>query len=161
MSKPQPVATNFYPPIYRVCLVRERDTSVYLDQFSDPKVAYAWAREALFSTSDREELWILALDTKNQMIGANMVSMGSLSVSIVHPREVFKPLVLCSAAACIVFHNHPSGDSGPSAEDARTTERLTRAGAILGIDVLDHIICGSDNYYSFAVAGRMGAKDYE
>ena len=61
MSKPQPVATNFYPPIYRVCLVRERDTSVYLDQFSDPKVAYAWAREALFSTSDREELWILAL----------------------------------------------------------------------------------------------------
>ena len=92
------------------------------------------------------------LDQKNKMIGINTVSMGSLTASVVHPREVFKPAILSNAAALLCCHNHPSGAPQPSQEDRALTTRLVDVGKLLGINVLDHIILGDGNesYYSFA-----------
>jgi len=88
----------------------------------------------------KEHFLVLCLDTRNRLINCKPVSMGSLDTSIVHPREVFKEAVSSSAASVIFVHNHPSGDPEPSKEDVELTKRLVKAGEIIGIDVLDHII---------------------
>ncbi len=100
--------------------------------------------------SDREKFIIICLSIKNEPSCINIASIGSLNSSIVHPREVFKIAFLSNAASIILAHNHPSGQAEPSREDIEMTERLIEAGKILGIQVLDHIIIGSDNsYFSF------------
>lgn len=91
---------------------------------------------------DREHFWALALNTKNRLIKIIEVSIGSLSASIVHPRELFKEAVRSSAASVVVVHNHPSGDPTPSSADVHLTQRLVRAGDVLGIEVLDHVVIG-------------------
>jgi len=95
---------------------------------------------------DRESFWRLDLNHRNQLIGCEEVSKGHLSGSLVHPREVYKGAILTSAAAIVVAHNHPSGDPQPSDEDEIVTERLCKAGRILGIPLLDHVIIGSGCY---------------
>ncbi|MFZ3076424.1 MAG: DNA repair protein RadC, partial [Psychrobacter glacincola] len=97
---------------------------------------------------DREQFRTVLLNTKNQVLETEVVSVGSLNSSIVHPREVFKNPIKKSAAALILVHNHPSGDPTPSREDIEVTKRLTEAGKILGIDILDHIIIGDNRYSS-------------
>ena len=97
---------------------------------------------------DRECFWVVCLNGKNKVAGVNMASMGSLTSSTVHPREVFKPAILANAAGVILVHNHPSGDPTPSREDKEVTKRLKDAGGILGINVLDHIIIGGNCYSS-------------
>jgi DNA repair protein RadC len=87
------------------------------------------------------------------IIGVNVVSIGSLSFSIVHPREVFKPAILLNSAAIICSHNHPSGDPAPSSEDRVFTARLRQAGDLIGITILDHLILGDERSYSFADQG--------
>jgi len=97
-----------------------------------------------------EEFHILYLDTKNHAVGMEMVSRGTLNASLVHPREVFKGAILANAKSVIIAHNHPSGSTEPSSADKEVTERLIRAGKILDIPVLDHVIIGSSGgYFSF------------
>jgi DNA repair protein RadC len=96
----------------------------------------------------KEHFLILCLDTRNRLIKRRPVSIGSLDTSIVHPREVFKEAISSSAASVIFVHNHPSGDPEPSKEDVELTKRLSKAGEIIGIDVLDHIIVCDRNYLS-------------
>jgi DNA repair protein RadC len=96
----------------------------------------------------KEHFWVVCLDTRNRLIECKQVSIGSLDTSIVHPREVFKEAVSCSAASVIFVHNHPSGDPEPSKEDVELTKRLVKAGEIVGIDVLDHIIVCDKTYLS-------------
>jgi DNA repair protein RadC len=103
-----------------------------------------------FERSDREEFLLVLLDGRNQVAGFNVVSTGTLTASLVHPREVFKPAILGNAAALILIHNHPSGDPEPSAEDKALTERLRQAGDLIGIRVLDHVVIGDGRYASFA-----------
>lgn len=91
---------------------------------------------------DREHFWTLALNTKNRLIRIIEVSVGSLNASIVHPRELFKDAVKVSAASVVVVHNHPSGDPTPSHADIQLTRRLVKAGDVLGIEVLDHVVIG-------------------
>jgi len=91
---------------------------------------------------DREHFWALALSTKNRLLRMVEVSVGSLNASIVHPRELFKEAVRVSAASVVVVHNHPSGDPTPSGADLQLTRRLARAGEVLGIEVLDHVVIG-------------------
>lgn len=98
--------------------------------------------------SDRERFWALALGTKNHLIKTMEVSVGSLNASIVHPRELFKDAVRISAASIVVVHNHPSGDPAPSSADIQLTRRLVKAGDVLGIDVLDHVVIGDNGEYS-------------
>jgi DNA repair protein RadC len=104
----------------------------------------------------RKEVFVeLCLDTKNQIIKEDTVSIGSLNANIVHPREVFRTALLESAAHIIVAHNHPSGDPTPSREDAEITKKLIEAGRIIGIDVLDHVIIGDGRHFSMKEAGHI------
>jgi DNA repair protein RadC len=103
----------------------------------------------------KEYFLALHLDTKNQIICQEVVSVGSLSMSVVHPREVFKTALLSSAAALVFVHNHPSGDPTPSAEDVNLTGRLREGAELLGLRVLDHIIIGSSSYTSFCDRGLL------
>ena len=91
----------------------------------------------------REHFLVLLLNARHEVTGQETVSIGSLNASIVHPREVFRPAVLASAAATVLVHNHPSGDPEPSEEDLTITKRLVQAGELLGIQVLDHVIVAS------------------
>jgi DNA repair protein RadC len=101
----------------------------------------------------KEHFWVICLDTRNRLINCKPVSVGSLDTSIVHPREVFKEAVSSSAASVIFVHNHPSGDPEPSKEDVELTKRLAKAGEIIGIDVLDHIIVCDKSYLSLKAKG--------
>ncbi|MBQ2135025.1 MAG: DNA repair protein RadC [Phascolarctobacterium sp.] len=97
----------------------------------------------------KEQFVVILLNNKNKVIGTEVVSEGSLSSSIVHPREVYAPAILHHAAAIMVAHNHPSGDPEPSTEDEEVTRLLSRSGKVLGIPMIDHVIIGDGNYYSF------------
>jgi len=100
---------------------------------------------------------VILVDRKNRLIGILTVSVGSLTATVVHPREVFKVAILINAAAILCCHNHPSGDPQPNRENRTLTRCLVKAGQILGIDVLDHVIIGdaSTDYYSFADQGML------
>lgn len=100
--------------------------------------------------ADREHFVVLHLDVRSRVISRQTIAIGSLTMAVVHPREVFKGAILANAAAILVAHNHPSQDVGPSHEDIKITRRLENAGRILGIPVLDHLIMAADAYYSFA-----------
>jgi DNA repair protein RadC len=128
-----------------------------------------------FARLDREHFVVLLLDAKNTILGFHTVSIGSLTSSVVHPREAYKLLVLynsvvdrseqevtaavcahgirASAAAMILLHNHPSGDPTPSQEDQHITKRLRDVGDMLGIRVLDHLVFGDERYVSFVDDG--------
>lgn len=97
---------------------------------------------------DREHFKVINLNTKNQVMVIEEVSVGSLNASLVHPREVFKLPIKRSAARLILVHNHPSGDVQPSREDVALTERLCQAGTLLGIEILDHLIIGHNTFLS-------------
>jgi len=101
----------------------------------------------------KEHFLALLLDTRNQLIKVSEISIGSLDTSIVHPREVFKEAISASAASIIFAHNHPSGDPEASEDDIELTKRLAKAGEIVGIDVLDHIIIGDKKYLSLKREG--------
>lgn len=116
------------------------------------------AMRSTLSGQKREQFLLLALNTKNEILRVITVSIGSLSQSLVHPREVFREAIREAAASVMLIHNHPSGDPAPSRDDEQITQRLCRAGELLGIRVLDHVIVGHDRYFSFADEGRLEAK---
>ncbi len=103
----------------------------------------------------KEYFKILLLNTKNHVISREEISVGSLSASIVHPREIFNIPLRKSAASIILFHNHPSGDPTPSQQDLEVTRRLVDAGNILGVTVRDHIIIGDGCFFSFREKGLL------
>ncbi|WP_312505956.1 JAB domain-containing protein [Lysinibacillus sp.] len=105
--------------------------------------------------SDREKFVVLGLSTKNEPTVLQVVHTGSINASIVHPRDVMKVLILANCASCVISHNHPSNDVTPSPEDIDVTERLVEAGKIIGIDVLDHLILGSDKFLSMKERGYI------
>jgi DNA repair protein RadC len=143
-------------PIYRVTLVR--DAHVYAPTAGIHASSHAAEiiRHYLAGV-DREHFVTLMLNRKHRVIGLNTVSIGTLTASLAHPREVFKPAILANAAALICAHNHPSGDPHPSAEDRAITTRLLKAGKLLDIPMLDHLVVGdgTSDYYSFADHGCM------
>jgi DNA repair protein RadC len=102
-----------------------------------------------------EEFHVLLLSTQNEVLRTMQVTRGTLDASLVHPREVFRGAISEAAASIILVHNHPSGDPTPSAEDRTVTRQLRSAGAIIGIDVLDHVIIGERRYVSFAESGLL------
>jgi DNA repair protein RadC len=103
----------------------------------------------------KEHFVILYLDTRNQEIKKEIISIGSLNASLVHPREVFEPAVRNTAAQIIIAHNHPSGDTNPSTEDINISHRLAEAGKIMGIEVTDHVIVAKTGYFSFKEKGLL------
>jgi len=122
---------------------------------SSEEVARSEFAESLLK-SDREKFICMHLNVKNQIISFEIVSTGSLTSSIVHPREVYKGAILSNSASVIFMHNHPSGDPEPSIDDIEITKRLEKAGEILGINVLDHIIVAQKGFYSFRQHNLIG-----
>ncbi len=134
-------------PVYRVQLVREGEQPLpERRQIQKPQDA-AQLFSAFLQDKDREHFVVLMLDTKNRVIGLNVVSIGILDSALVTPREVFKPAILANAACVILCHNHPSGDPAPSPEDRQITRRLYDAGQLLHIEVLDHLIVGENGAF--------------
>lgn len=130
-----------YPTSQRIMIRSPQDVA----SFIMPRLRY----------EDKEQFLILLLNTKNHVLAAPIISIGSLNASIVHPREVFKAAVDYSAASIILVHNHPSGDPSPSKEDVLITNKLLQAGNIMDIRVLDHIIIGDNRYISLREIGQM------
>lgn len=102
-----------------------------------------------------EQFGVVMLDTKHRLVRIKTISIGSLDSTVVHPREVFREAVLASAAALVLFHNHPSGDPTPSPDDLVLTTRMVSAGTVMGIDVVDHLILADQRYFSLVEAGRL------
>ena len=102
-----------------------------------------------------EQFGVVLLDTKHRVLRISLLSVGTLDASIVHPREVFREAANGGAAAIILFHNHPSGDPRPSPDDVALTRRLMRAGEMMGIDVLDHVIIAENRFHSLRDAGDL------
>jgi DNA repair protein RadC len=102
-----------------------------------------------------ETFGLLALDVRHRLKRETVISVGCLTASLVHPREVFQEAVVSRAAALVLFHNHPSGDPEPSAEDASLTRRLAAAGSLMGIEILDHLVLGAGRYVSLKDRGVL------
>ena len=102
---------------------------------------------------EQEHFIVLCLNTKNEIIARKTISIGTLDQAIVHPRDVYRFAIKNNAARIIAVHNHPSGNPEPSENDKTVTKRLIRSGDILGVEILDHIIIGNDNYVSLRERG--------
>jgi len=136
--------------VFELMIVRKRRQGAGLPRFvRDAGAVYSAFREEA-ELLDRERFVVVLLDGKNRVLGFHVVSVGSLTAALVHPREVFKAAILANAAAVILAHNHPSGDPSPSAEDRALTARLRQAGELIGIRVLDHVVIGDGSYTSLA-----------
>ena len=144
----------------RIKLVRE-SAGLYCNNYiSSPEDAAEIAAKFFEDmSSDREIFAVMLLNTKNRVIGINVVSVGSLTASVVHPREVFKAACLANATNIILTHNHPSGDPAPSKEDISITSRLVQAGRLMDIPVLDHIIIGDGTGRSMSFKASDLIKD--
>jgi DNA repair protein RadC len=118
----------------------------------DPE-AVVKAIRASIKDKAKEHFKLILLNPRNKIIGISTISIGTLNASLVHPREVFKDAIVHSAASVVLAHNHPSGDPEPSEDDLKITKKLVESGKILGIEVLDHIIIGKNDYYSFKAKG--------
>lgn len=136
--------------IYSVSLVKDsakvydlEDTTIRSPQDARDIAVKVLAMEDL----PNEHFVMMALSTKNKVIGIHTIFVGSLNASIVHPREIYQRALLNNAASIICFHNHPSGDPVPSPEDIDVTERLKNAGDIIGIDLIDHLIIGDNGRF--------------
>jgi len=114
---------------------------------SDPKSVYSLLSE--FKNEDREYFIVLGVNSKKKVIYREIVTIGTLNKTVISPRETFKKAIIMSCNSIIIAHNHPSGDVKPSQDDYNTTKMLKEAGDILEIPILDHIIIGNTDYYSF------------
>lgn len=141
--------------IVSIQMVREKYMEgEYNIKVESPSIAADVANKFL-EDKDREYLIVFSLNTQNDINSLNVVSVGSLNQSIVHPREVFKTAILSNAASIILAHNHPSGNPTPSSEDINATTRIKECGDILGIKLLDHIIIGNEDWISFKESGYL------
>ncbi len=138
---------------YHIKLVRE-GRATYSEPISSPAEAGTFFQKHL-AQSTQEHFVALFLNARNAPVGWREISRGSVSASIVHPRELFLPAIQLAASSLIVAHNHPSGDPSPSKDDIDLTRRLVKAGEILGIEVLDHLVIVDGESLSLKERGLM------
>lgn len=155
VTQPQKIQLKQIKAVYEILNVSESVSSYFTQgtRYTAPSQVYETFN---FLMQETKEMFItLHLDGKNKIICMDLVSIGSLNQSIVHPRSVFQTACLSNAAAIILIHQHPTGDSTPSQEDIAITRRLKEAGEIMGIKILDHIIVGDGEYLSFVERGLL------
>ncbi len=143
-------------PKYTMSLVKEGFIKCQEKSIDNPDNAKQMVQSYL-GGKDREHFIVILVNIKNEICGVHTVAIGSLNSAIVHPREVYKAAVVANAAGIIVAHNHPSGDVRPSENDKEMTKRLVKAGKIMGIEFLDHLIVANDqdHYFSFRRSGYI------
>jgi DNA repair protein RadC len=151
----KPIRFKIIRPVYEVLTIGDQAAEYFQGSGAITSSAEVSARFASLRTETREHFLSVHLDAKNKILCLDRVSVGSLTAAIIHPREVFKSCLLSSAAALLLIHNHPSGNTSPSREDIEITGRLKEASELLGIRILDHIIIGAEGYYSFADQGLL------
>ena len=177
MGKPGAVA----PPISRKgsgkahCSRRPNNMRIYeasitynmvqmgdVQALTTPDKIAEYLRDGYAKNPCQESLWVVCLDRRSKPISRTMVSLGTLTSALAHPREVFKVAILASAAGIVVSHNHPSGDPTPSSADLQLTRQLREAGRIIGIDLIDHVVVGTVEddplgvgHYSFRASGQL------
>lgn len=149
--------------VVRTCALREDSAPAMLNRAE--LVASFWREyieTAQWFDSEKECVVVFALDRKNRLIGYNLVSLGSVSASICHPREVLRPVIVAAGSAFIMAHNHPSGDPVPSSADVILTRQIREAATAVDIPILDHVIVGRASvdpmgrgFYSFREAGLI------
>ena len=141
--------------VYEVLNVSEDVTGYFTTgtRYTAPQQVYEAFKFLMLET--KEVFACLHLDGKNKIVCLDLVSVGSLNQSIVHPREVFKTACISNAAAILCLHQHPTGDPTPSSEDIAITRRLKECGDLMGIKLLDHIIIGDGEYLSFVERGLL------
>ena len=153
-NKPKSIRFKVIKPVFETLTIKECITS-YLSpgtRYTSPSQIHETF--SFLRHESKEYFLALHLDGNNRIICIDMVSVGSLNQSVVHPREVFKSSLLSSAAAMILIHNHPSGDPSPSREDIEITRRLKEAGELIGVRILDHVVIG-ETYLSFTEGGLL------
>ena len=121
-------------------------------RIAQPDQAYLLIKEQMEKES-RELLMVILQDVHNKLICSQVVSIGTVSKTMVHPREVFYPAIRHKASSMIIAHNHPSGDPTPSKEDYEVTDQLVEAGRMMGIPIVDHLVVGAQSYVSFRARG--------
>lgn len=140
--------------IVTVKLVKEKSITYGQRKINSPKEAADLAREFI-GDSDRENLLLMALNSRSEPTLIQIVSVGNISSSIVHPREIFKAVILSNAASFILCHNHPSGSVEKSIEDTNVTKRIKEASQVIGVNFADHIIVSDCAYYSYKEEGYL------
>lgn len=133
--------TLMQEPTARVQIRSPRDAAMYL--------------LPAFGSRPVEYFGLVLLDTSHRVLGTRVVAVGTMTATVVEPRDVFREAMLGGATAVVVFHNHPSGDPSPSPDDVEVTRRLVAAGVLMGIDVIDHVILGDMGYYSLQERGSL------
>jgi DNA repair protein RadC len=144
--------------ITEIKIMTVRDAVVEPREGTPGSIAEFWRSEVARSAwyqEDKEMVVVFCLNARNMITAYNLVSIGLMDACLIHPREVFRPAILAGAAGVVVAHNHPSGDTTPSAEDIRITRRLIEAGRIIGIKLADHVIIGSTTNYSIKETGTI------
>ena len=109
--------------------------------------------------SPKEEFWVALVNSRNEVFSTSKISVGTLTASLVHPREIFQPAIVAGAAGVVLVHNHPSGDCTPSKEDDAVTDRIRKAGELLGIRMIDHLVIGDGRYYSYNSKTEVNWRD--
>ena len=149
---------SLFDSVPRYCIRLVTESQVFYDgkKMSNAALVAEFLMSIGLHEKAQEEFYSLYLNTKNKIVGFEMVSKGTLNSSLVHPREVFKGALLANAHAIILAHNHPSGEVDPSHADKSVTEILVKAGQLLNVEVLDHVILGcTGSYFSFREKGLM------
>ena len=146
----EPMRFKIIRPVYETLTVNDAAAEYFEPLKAITSSAHVISLFDFLGRETREHFWAVPLNSKNKLLCLDPISTGSLNASIVHPREVFKFVLLSSAAALLLVHNHPSGDTAPSAEDREITNRLKEASELLGIRLLDHVIIGNGRHSSFA-----------
>lgn len=152
--------------LYKEVILNVRESAIKYDarkkyELKSPGAITEFVAPIFKQYEDEKERSIaIFLNTRNKVIGYNVVSMGTIQGTIVHPREVFRPAIAVGASGIVLAHNHPSGSIKPSEEDVQITERIKRAGEIVGITLLDHVIIGErpggdESFYSFYREGML------
>jgi DNA repair protein RadC len=139
----------FSIPRYHISLVKESEMDWPTSYIRSAAEAYEIAK-VIFAGYDREAMFVFMLDQKNQIIGINLISTGTLTEALIHPRELFKAIVLSNSASFLMVHNHPSGDPAPGNADRQLTARIKDVASLIGVRMIDSIIVGESSYYSFA-----------
>lgn len=151
--------TKIFEGTIKWTLLEEVDV---LGSLHDSAAVVSYMAGAFDAYPEQEQVWVVMMNRKGLPKGRVMISLGSQSSAIVQPREVFRAAMIASASSVIVAHNHPSGDPSPSSADFQITKQLADAGRVVGIELLDHVICGESSadpmgvgHYSFRGAGRL------
>lgn len=131
-----------------------KESARKIDVIHGPEDVYAFASPR-YRHEHKEHFAVMSLSTKNHILALNDISVGTLNGSMVHPREVFEEAIVRHAAAIILIHNHPSGDPSPSREDIQVTQRMVKAGKVMDIPVLDHVIIGDGRFASLKEKGLL------